>query len=204
MFTDQLSITELENFHVTSLDHAISLLEFTKDENGLYFYDAGYPELWEACEGTVRQELQTMERFQPELPADGNERQTRYHHEIRVAKEAYSYILADILARPGYIPLAQLPRPQWKIDFANLNVENLKQALSELEITEKEDGTFFHEDEDFNVAIIDEQYCLDRLKEMTDDPVESDEGIDFYPYHNVRLWKQAYSIVLDEILRRSA
>lgn len=205
MFTDQLSITELENFHVTSLEHAISLLEFTQDENGTYFYDAGHPELWEACEGTVRQELQTMERFQPDLPADGSEQDIRYHHDIRVGMEAYNYILADILARPGYIPLAQRPRPQWKIGFANANVTSLKEALNELELGEKEDGTFFYDGDDELADItIDEQYCMDRLKEMTANPVESDEGIDFYPYHNIRLWTQAYNIVLEEIRKRSA
>lgn len=203
MFTDSLTIEELPNFHVTSLEHAMELLEMTKDAEGLYFYDAGHDEPWEACEGLVRSEMQTIERYQPALPEDGNEKETRYHHDIRVAMEAYTYILADILARPGYIPLAQRPTPQWKIDFRNLQVTDLKTALAELELTEREDGTFFYDDEDSNI-LINEEYCLRRLKEFEANPIESDEGIDFYPFHNVRLWTQSYRIVLDEIRKRSA
>lgn len=205
MFADHLSIHELPNFHVTSLAHAIELLEFTQDENGLYFYDAGHAEPWEACEGTVRQEMQTSERFQPELPADGNERDTRYHHDIRIALEAYTFVLADIMARPGYIPLSQRPVPQWKIDFRNGNVETLERALSELELTEREDGSFFYDGDDDNANIlINEAYCRKELARLEDADIDSDEGIDFYPFHNIRRWKQAYRIVIAEIQKREA
>lgn len=204
MFTDHIAINELPDFHVTSLEQAITLLEFTKDENGLYFYDAGHDEPWEACEGLIREQIQTSERYQPELPEDGNEQETRYHHDIRVGLECFAFILEDILARPGYIPIAQRPVPQWKIDFREGNVSGLKQALAELELTEKEDGTFFYDDEDENIAIVNEEYCIRQLKRFEASPIESDEGIDFYPYHNVRRWKQAYRIVIEEIRKRSA
>lgn len=205
MLADHLTLSELISHNINTLPEAIELLEFTRDENGLYFYDAGHAEPWEACEGTLRQEIQTMERFQSRISLDGNEKDLRYYHEIRIGSQAYNLILADVMARPGYVPIAERPVPQWKIDFRNGNVETLERALSELELSERGDGTFFYDgdDDDANI-LINEAYCKKELARLEDSDIESDEGIDFYPFHNIRRWKQAYRIVLAEIEKREA
>lgn len=204
MLTDNLSPGELENFHVTTLEHSIELLEYTCTADGLYFYDGGHDEPFEANEASVRAEIQTMERFRQELPKDGNESDTRYHHEIRIGLEAYNFILADILSRPGYIPLADRPAPQWKIDIRNRNITTLTEALNSLELSEKEDGTFFYDGDDAETnIIIDESYCRKQLTYLESHAPENDEGIDFHPYHNNRQWCQAYRIVIDELRRRT-
>lgn len=204
MITDNLTIEEIEQFNITSLSEAMDLLGYTKDDIGRYFYDGGHDEPFEANEASVRAEIQTIERFQPTLDSSSSDAEAHYHHKIRIGLQAYNFILEDIMARPGYIPLADRPEPQWKIDARNYNVTTLAQALNSLELSEKDDGTFFYDgdDEEANI-IIDEEYCRQQLAYLERNAPENDEGIDFHPYHNNRQWRQAYQIVLDELSARS-
>lgn len=203
-FSDTMPLEKLTHKHIETLEEALTCLEFTTGEDGLYYYDAGHDEPWEACEGTIRENLQTLERFSPALPDDGNDADTRAHHQHRLYAEAFTLVLADILSRPGYIPLAKRPLPAWKLEVQAANIESLSDALNELEGEETADGTFVYTGEGDSYPI-DEAYCLAELEVLDTAPaLANDEGIDFWPYHNLRFWKQSLNLVLAEIRKREA
>jgi hypothetical protein len=203
-FYDTMPLEELKNKHIETLEEALTCLEFTTGEDGLYYYDAGHDEPWEACEGTIRENLQTLERFSPELPEDGNKAEALSHHRHRLYAEAFNLVLADILSRPGYIPLAERQLPEWKLEVRDANIETLSDALNELEAAEVADGTFVHTGEGDSYPI-DEAYCLAELEVLNSAPaLSNDEGIDFWPYHNLRFWRQSLELVLGEIREREA
>lgn len=205
-FYDAMPLKELKNKHIETLEEALACLEFTTGEDGLYYYDAGHDEPWEACEGTIRENLQTLKKLDgiAPLPDEDNEAETRAHYQHRLYAEAFTLVLADILSRPGYIPLADRPLPEWKLEVRQANIETLAEALNELEGEETPDGDFVYTGEGDSYPI-DEAYCLSELEVLnTAPPLDNDEGIDFWPYHNIRFWKQSLNIVLAEIRERTA
>jgi hypothetical protein len=80
----------------------------------------------------------------------------------------------------------------------NMTAETLERALNELEAAQTSDGKFVFtgEGEPFE---LDEAYCIRRLADLTQKfEGETEESIGFYAYHNLRLWIEAYRVLLNE------
>lgn len=197
---DSPTLEELRNRKITTLADAIEYLEFTPAEDGTFFYDAGHAIPFEANEFYVRRQLQGVEHALPEIPVGEDDDLTRTYHEYRLYSEAYRVILADILARPGYVALADLPETPHQKYWRALNIETLEEALSELESIQISEGVFaFNGDSDpFPLT---EEYCQRRIDDLKANPIPNDDHINFYPYHNHRFWLQSFEIVLAEIRR---
>jgi hypothetical protein len=181
---------------ISSLEEAIAYLEFELTEDNRFTYDAGHTERFEANEYFARRELQALEHFAKTLGDD--EESQRLAVEYQTYSEALGFILEAILARPGYIPLAERPETHHQRHWRERNIENLDEALGELESIEVSPGTFmFNGDgEPFPIS---EEYVLRRLADLNSNPIDNDDHINFYPFHNRRFWIQSYEIVLAEI-----
>jgi len=78
----------------------------------------------------------------------------------------------------------------------------LKRALGELESIQTTDGKFIYNGDGANPFELTEEYCtkqLTRLKGSFEGGTE--ESLGFYGYHNLRLWIDAYTLLLDEYRR---
>lgn len=185
---------------ITSLEEGMAFIGYTRDENGLYFYDAGYPELWEADEETVRHEIALIERHNHIPDADADTNVIFHYHQNRLALEALRFVLAEIMARPGHIPLADLPEPEWKKTIRETHITTLPAALAELEAVER-DGAFYDSYPEEGAAY-DEEWALSELEGLKALTPETDELIDFYPYHEARRYCEALEVLLAEMRKR--
>lgn len=181
---------------ISSLEEAIAYLEFEVTEDNRFTYDAGHTERFEANEYFARRELQALEHFTKTLGDD--EESQRLAVEYRRYSEALGFILEAILARPGYVPLAERPETHHQRVWRERNIETLDDALGELESIELRPGTFLFDGEG-EPFYLTEEYVLRRLADLKENPIENDDHVNFYPFHNQRFWIQSYEIVLAEI-----
>lgn len=80
----------------------------------------------------------------------------------------------------------------------------LKRALGELEAVEATDGKFIYNGDGADPFELDKEYCttqLTRLKKNFEGQTE--ESLGFYGYHNLRLWIDAYTFLLNEINKKA-
>lgn len=187
---------------IATLDEAIVFLEFTRDDKGNYFYDAGYDDLWQADEETLRNEMHTIlvHGITPhEESGDTDSDDYRKHQKSLVALQI---ILDDVLARPGYVPLAQQEVPQWKTEMREQEITTLDEALVELCAAE-EKGVFFSDEDDFKGTVVySQEYLEEELGRVKAGMPQSDELTFFYPYHYARLYVEAMEILLKEVKKR--
>lgn len=76
----------------------------------------------------------------------------------------------------------------------------LQHALGELEAVQTTDGKFIYNGDGADPFELDEEYCttqVTRLKKSFDG--ETEESLGFYGYHNLRLWIDAYTLLLNEL-----
>lgn len=197
----ELTTDELRNLTISSLDEAIEVLGYTKDEHGLYFYDAGHDEPWEACEATSREAIQNCELFTSQATAafyGSEEIAARIVEEMRIYIEAHSLILTDILSREGYVPLSQQPELEWKQQIREHQVESLDYALFTLGAYLDGHHLVFADPEE-TPNILTRYECAMKRQELKNTMPETDEGIYFHPYHNARLAISAYDFVIAEL-----
>lgn len=84
-----------------------------------------------------------------------------------------------------------------------MTCNTLKRALGELEAVQSADGKFIYNGDGADPFELDEEYCttqLTRLKKNFEGQTE--ESLGFYGYHNMRLWIDAYTFLLNEIDKR--
>lgn len=80
----------------------------------------------------------------------------------------------------------------------------LKRALGELEAVQATDGKFIYSGDGADPFELDKEYCttqLTRLKKNFEGQTE--ESLGFYGYHNLRLWIDAYTLLLNEINKKA-
>lgn len=198
---NELTTDELRNLTIASLDEAVEVLAYTRDNDGIYLYDAGHDEPWEACEATCREAIQNCDFFteQADRTEDTNsEYAVRIKEEMRLYKAAHTFILNDILARENYIPLAQQPELEWKRKIRTHEIDSLDAAL--FQVGAYLDGNLLVFVDPEEVPNVFTRYdCaleLQRLKTILPD---TDEGIYFHPYHDIRRSISAYKILLAEM-----
>lgn len=181
---------------INSLEEAIAYLEFELTDDNRFTYDAGYTERFEANEYFARNEIQALEHFTKTLGED--EESQRLAAEYRRYSEALGFVLEAILSRPGYVPLAERPETHHQRVWRERNIETLDDALNELESIQTAPSTFVFNGDGESFPI-NEAYVLRRLADLKEHPIENDDHINFYPFHNRRFWIQSYEIVLAEI-----
>lgn len=196
-----MTVTTLADKTITLLDEGVAFLGYNRDENGLYFYDAGHTEPWEADEETVRHEIALIERHNHAPDTDADTNIIFHYHQNRLALEALRLVLADIMARPGHIPLADLPEPVWKKTIRETHITTLPAALAELEAIER-DGAFYDSYPDDDGVPFDEEWALSELEGLKALTPKTDELIDFYPYHEARRYCEALEVLLAEMRKR--
>lgn len=81
-------------------------------------------------------------------------------------------------------------------------MRTLGQALSELTAAETSDGRFIFigDGDTFDLT---EEYCNKRVKTLEAAlDGETEESLGFYGYHNMRLWVEAFKIIIAEHKKR--
>jgi hypothetical protein len=84
----------------------------------------------------------------------------------------------------------------------NMKADTLERALGELESARTTDGRFMYigDGETFELT---EEYCQRRLTKLSKSfELETEESLGFYAYHTLRLWVEAYTLLLDEYKKK--
>lgn len=83
-----------------------------------------------------------------------------------------------------------------------MKADTLERALGELEAAQATDGSF-HYTGDGDSFELTEDYCQKRLADLTSKfEGETEESVGFYPYHNMRIWIESYTLLLNEYAKR--
>lgn len=187
---------------ITTLDEAIAFLEVTRDDKGNYFYDAGYDEPWEADEETLRAEMHTILVHGITPCEESGDTDSDAYKKHQKSLTALQIILDDVLARPGYIPLAQQEVPKWKKEMRERKITTLDEALAELCASEK-DGVFYSNENVFKGTVVySQEYLEEEIDWVKASMPQSEELTFFYPYHYGRLYVEAMEILLEEVKKR--
>jgi hypothetical protein len=83
-----------------------------------------------------------------------------------------------------------------------MSAKTLDSALNELEAARTTDSTFIFtgEGESFELT---EEYCTKQLSYLSRKfEGETEESLGFYAYHNLRLWIEAYEVLMNEHRKR--
>lgn len=84
-----------------------------------------------------------------------------------------------------------------------MTCDSLKRALGELEAIQTTDGKFIYNGDGADPFELTEEYCatqLTRLQKAFEG--ETEESTGFYGYHNLRLWIDAYTLLLNEYKKK--
>lgn len=80
-----------------------------------------------------------------------------------------------------------------------MTCDTLKRALGELESIQTDDGKFIYNGDGADPFELTEEYCTTQLTRLQKEfEGETEESTGFYGYHNLRLWIDAYTLLLNE------
>jgi hypothetical protein len=97
--------------------------------------------------------------------------------------------------------IAAMPKKLTDV-MRGMKANTLNRALGELEAAQTTEGTFIFTG-DGDTFELTEEYCTRRLTELkTKFEGETEESIGFHGYHNLRLWIEAYEVLLNEYKKK--
>lgn len=139
------------------------------------------------------------------------EAKTLDYWEVQNLSEEEAQVFWDSLSPEETVRFANYFKPEWiepipaeyQESVRAMRANSLELALNELEAVQAEDGKFIFDgecDEDDEAFELNADYCRKRLAELAPKLVNgTEETLTFYGYHNIRLWVEAYNLLLKEM-----
>lgn len=88
---------------------------------------------------------------------------------------------------------------EYRDAMREMTCDTLKRALGELESIQTDDGKFIYNGDGADPFELTEEYCTTQLTRLQKEfEGETEESTGFYGYHNLRLWIDAYTLLLNE------